>query len=175
VADARRWFRVELSPSGKLVDCRPVDHADRDAGFVFYTRANGHEDAIKTVCRLHQRMMQAKRRSALIAAGRCPWCGQAADRGPGLRCVACKKKNRDEGQRRRDRDAAVSVGREPPPKVPRANSSGVRHQILLEVNTAWQAASSNGAFTKWLNDEIRRANERLGTTPLRALQKKTGT
>lgn len=164
MANARRWFRVELTASGDLISCRQVDVARTDTARVFYVAAESSEKAQRAVFDAYHRKIQQERRARLTSEGKCPWCGCKADRGRGLRCKVCNKHN-EESARANARKRGEQL--ELVPRV--ASRAGGRYLVLVEVQQAWREAENNASFTRWLEREIAAAKARLPE------QKRTGT
>jgi hypothetical protein len=161
VADARRWWRIEVGPSGKVVSCREVE--DHDAGpnraTVFFVKARCQAEAGRRAWNEYCRLVQSRRRGELKAAGKCCWCARRNDRAPGKRCSRCL-----EAETARDR-VHLAAARGELVELPNraasiaARAEGERREIRLsvlgEVREAFERSQTLGQFAEWLARRLR--------------------
>ena len=171
MADRKSWWRIEVNASGKVVDCRVVEHADADGSHVFYVRASNQKEAGREAWNAYCRAVMRARRVKLKAENKCR-CGRPNDREPGKRCTICLEADKTYGKRARERAAGKKVEplnrqdalqrrrAEEQQRAVEQTKPSVRLQVLLEVQEAWQNASNNAAFTRWLNAEIEKLTGR---------------
>lgn len=163
---ARSWWRIQVSSSGKVVDCRVVEAAETDTDDVFYVRASSRAQAGRKAWNAYTSRMNKRRRASYIAEGRCGYCGRPNDRDEGKRCSVCLKNH----VKHRARHEARARGEEVPPPDRAASIAARAHEqkqqiraeaatetrlsVLGEVQQAWQDAPNNAAFTKWLAEQV---------------------
>ena len=163
-----RWWRLETDSEGKVLSCRLVEGAKSDGEHVFYVKAHDAKEAARRLSNEISRRLLAERRAKYRAEGRCK-CGGWRDR-PGFKqCQRCYDLDREHERRYQER----RKGKEPPPRdrrlvlqerkqleqsaAVRAAEPNIRLAVLQEVSQAWQDATTNGAFTRWLNQQIAEA------------------
>jgi hypothetical protein len=174
MADARPtlWWRIEISAKGAVLSCKEVEREGRDEGaHVLYVPARDQREAGRAAWNLYCRRVMHVRRAKLKAENRCR-CGRANDREPGKRCSICLEEDKKYKKRQRAREAgkpieplnrqvALNKRREQErQEVAGTASKSTRLEVLIEVREAWQSATSNGAFTRWLRQAIADAGGR---------------
>jgi hypothetical protein len=173
MSDATTWWRIELNDNGKIVAASKVELSEANSKTIVYVQAFHEVDARTMARRVYNeytRQAVARRRERLIAEGKCGWCGEQADREPGLRCSTCIARDKKYEQRRRDKQAGRPVEKLDR-RVALAERRGIqeaswaqravavaepslRLQILQEVQNAWLDNRTVGAFSAWLNGEV---------------------
>jgi hypothetical protein len=161
VSQELQWWLLRLDATGKVLSCSPVDQAAKNGESWVYIQARDAKAAERAALNSYMREVMRRRRAELDKAGKCRWCGRVADRGT-KRCSVCLAK--DVAYQKRGRDKAVPVldkrvavaqrkAEERSEFVAEAVPS-IRLSLLIEVQEAWQNASTNGLFTRWLNEQI---------------------
>jgi len=144
-----RWWLLRLDSTGKVLSCTPVDHAERNGDSWVYIQAADAKAAQRAAMNAYMRDVMRKRRARLIAEGKCAWCGRA------------NRKNAKAAGKpvpQLDRKVAIAARRDEERQQAVASAvPSVRLQVLQEVMQAWQDEPTNGAFTRWLTNEIEAA------------------
>lgn len=167
-----RWWRIEVNEDGKVLSCVAVEHVEKNGKLFFYVQAHDQKEAGRIAWNRFCRDIQRVRRVKLAREGKCPWCGRATDRESGKRCSRCL----DSDKVYKKRQTAKEAGKVVPPldrsiavaarkaeereATVAAAKPSLRLDVLLEVQQAWQDASTNGLFTRWLNQQIAAARGR---------------
>jgi hypothetical protein len=169
VADLR-WWRLELDAKGAVVSCIPCERVEKDGERWIYVQAIDQARAGRAAWNVFCRDRERAQRAARVAAGKCVVCGKNPNRGSDKRCTECLERARLDDKRRRDKRAGRPVD---PPRDRRTvlaerkerehhavvvNATPViRLDVLLDVQSAWEDAANNGAFTTWLKRQIEAA------------------
>lgn len=161
-----RWFRLEIDTAGKVVSCVPVERAEQNGRSWVYVQAADAKAAQRAGMNAYMRDVMRVRRAELDRQGKCRWCGRKNDRAQGKRCSICSAKDIAYSQRQRDKaagkpvpalDRKVAIAErknEERSQVVAAAAPSLRLAVLIEVQCAWEDAPNNGAFTKWLAEQI---------------------
>lgn len=175
MADARRWWRIEVGADGKVVSCRQVEDVDagQNGGGVFYVKALNRADAGRLAWNDYCRRQQQHRHVELKAQGKCPYCGRPNDRTAGKRCSFClsAESGRKKAKRATARGELVELPNRAASIAARANDERreLRLALLGEVREAFEQMSTVGEFARWLAQRIR------AESPSQPAAKKTGT
>lgn len=157
MAEVLNWWRLEVSATGKVVDCRQVDGPGEDGAMVVYVQALDQKEAGRRAWNYYMKMCVRARRKRLIADGKCPWCAHENDSKPGRRCSECKIKHNGYNARRRAKERGEEV--EPLNRADalatraRGEAETIRLEVLLEVRQAWFGQTGRG-FGVWLAAEL---------------------
>ncbi len=169
-----KWFKVELHSDGTAKSSEAAEQPEvlRVGNRTFFVQAESPVEAAKkarqfynTYCR--ERKQAASKRND--AAGNCA-CGRKKDRphpsgGFWKRCAVCAARHAVHVERYEARKAA---GAPPAQRDEQARTAlcsvrvrdrkaEMRLETLLEVQRAWEGASNNQAFTRWLREELAKA------------------
>jgi hypothetical protein len=158
----RRWWRVEVSATGKVLSCVAVESAG-DENRWFYVQAASAELAAKAAINAHCARLLAARRARYRAEGLCD-CGRIRDNTTFVSCARCLERSRIHRLRYESRQRGEDVLPLDRRKVllerKEAESASLRLAVLLEVQQAWQDLPTNGSFTRWLTEQIATARGR---------------
>lgn len=166
-----RWFRIELDDAGRVLSCHAVEAAEQGNRRYVYVEAVDSEHAARLALNAYQRQLMRQRVRRLRDEGKCQ-CGRKNDRAPKSRCTSCHERRASDDARRRARANGEQIPR-PDRRIADALrkatetaqavavvAPSLRLDVLVEVQQAWQDASTNGHFTRWLSEQIAAARGR---------------
>lgn len=166
------WWRLTLRTtddgSVTVESCERVEAADLDEGNVVFVQAatdkQARDLAILARRRRWRREYDRRQREQRRAAGLCPECGKAGDRGA-KPCTACKDRNTANWRERQrtggplpteEHSGRVRAGIE---RKRQAGQAAFRLEILTEVRNAWAKSATVDDFARWLAAEIAKLTE----------------
>lgn len=166
-----RWFRIELDDAGQVLSCQAVEAAEQGGRRYVYVQAVDPAHAARLALNNYQRDLMRRRVRRLRDEGKCQ-CGRKNDRAPKSRCTVCHDRRASDDERRRARANGEQIPR-PDRRIADALrkasetaeavavvAPSLRLDVLIEVQSAWQDAATNGVFTRWLNEQIAAARGR---------------
>ncbi len=169
-----KWFKVELHSDGTVKTCTPSEQPSlvRVSRKVFLVQA-ADPAAATAQARKHWNLYASELKRVANernrAAGNCR-CGRKKDRarpdsGFYSTCAVCSVRQVVHNERYEARKAAGAplAQRDERARVEactlrvRDRKAEMRLETLLEVQRAWEGASNNQAFTRWLREELAKA------------------
>lgn len=167
---ALSWFRIELHRDGSVKTCAPCDApaAVHAGSRVFFAQGATATEAQKQAKALFNSYFAEKTKAARAkrkADGKCR-CGRPRDRkhpvgGFWQQCRVCAA--RQDVYRERYETPVAKPARNEVAKAEECTSrvrdrkAEMRLEVLVEVQEAWESASNNQAFTRWLRAELAKA------------------
>lgn len=163
------WWRLTLRTTEEgavtVESCERVESADLDEGNVVFVQASTDKQArdlaILARRRRWRREYDRGQREQRRAAGLCPECGKAGDRGS-KPCTACKDRNTANWRDRQNGRPPVATTAERSERVHAGlerKRLAARLAILNEVRAAWVASANIDDFARWLAAEITKLTE----------------